>query len=432
MNRHGARVIGVVSAAAALLALATPARARADAVTQWNLNATDALINTAGQAPPVSVLHLAMVHGAVYDAVNAIDGGYQPYLVSPTATPRDSKDAAVATAAYRVLVNIVPAQQPALKALYDSSLAAISDGPAKTGGINVGEATAAAMIAARTNDGRFGPFRFTIGTTPGAWRPTPPQFANDPNAWLKDVKPFLIESSSQFRSEGPQELTSHQYAKEFAEVKSVGSLTSTTRTADQTLAANYWAEHPTRTWSRIFRTLAAQERLSTAESARMFAMLYLTAADALITVWDDKAHCSFWRPLTAIREADTDGNPRTVKDGAWLPLIANPPYPDHPSGHLGLSGSIGETLKDFFGGNKMAWSDTNNAGLSRSYTHFSQAIDEIVDVRVWSGSTSGPRTSKPPASASMSRSTATCTTSSLCTDPHYRRATRCRVWPGSG
>ena len=385
MNRHGARVIGVVSAAAALLALTTPARARADAVTQWNLNASNALINTAGQAPPVSVLHLAMVHGAVYDAVNAIDGGYQPYLAAPTATPRDSKDAAVATAAYRVLVNIVPAQQPPLKALYDSSLAAISDGAAKTGGINVGEAAAAAMIGARTNDGRFGLFRFTVGTTPGAWRPTPPQFANDPNAWLKDVKPFLIESSSQFRSEGPQELTSNQYAKEFAEVKSVGSLTSTTRTEDQTVAANYWAEHPTRTWSRIFRTLAAQERLSTPESARMFAMLYLTAADALITVWADKAHWSFWRPMTAIHEADSDGNPRTAKDGAWVPLIANPPYPDHPSGHLGLSGSIGETLKDFFGGNKMAWSDTNNAGLSRSYTHFSQAIDEIVDVRVWSG-----------------------------------------------
>ena len=385
MNRHSARAIGVVSAAAALLALATPARARADAVTQWNLNAATALIVSAGQAPPVSVLHLAMVHGAVYDAVNAIDGGYQPYLVSPAATAHDSKDAAVATAAYRVLVSIVPAQQPALKALYDSSLAAVPDGAAKAGGINAGEAAAAAMIAARTNDGRFGPFRFTIGTTPGAWRPTPPQFANDPNAWLKDVKPFLIESSSQFRSAGPQELTSNQYAKEFAEVKSVGSLTSTTRTEDQTLAANYWAEHPTRTWSRIFRTLAGQEQLSTAESARMFAMLYLTAADALITVWGDKAHYSFWRPMTAIHEADTDGNPRTVKDGAWLPLIVNPPYPDHPSGHLGLSGSIGETLKDFFGGNKMSWSDTNVAGQSRSYTHFSKAIDEIVDVRVWSG-----------------------------------------------
>jgi hypothetical protein len=385
MDRHRAHAWGLLLAAAVLIALATPGVARADAVTQWNLNASNALTVTAGQAPPVSVLHFAMVHGAVYDAVNGIDRGYQPYLVSPAAMPWDSKDAAVATAAYRVLVSIVPAQQPALLGLYDSSLAAIPDGPAKTGGINAGEAAAAAMIAARTNDGRFGPFRFTIGTTPGAWRPTLPAFVNDPNAWLKDVKPFLIESSSQFRSKGPHQLTSNQYAKEFAEVKSVGSATSTTRTGDQTHAANYWAEHPARTWSRIFRTLAAQENVSTVDSARLFAMLYLTAADALITVWDDKAHWSFWRPITAIHEADTDGNPKTVKDAAWRPLIPNPPYPEHPSGHLGLSGSIGETLKDFFRGNKMAWSDTNNAGLTRSFTRFSHAIAEIVDARVWSG-----------------------------------------------
>jgi hypothetical protein len=385
MNRHPARARGLVLAAAALIVLATPGVARADAVTQWNLNASNALTVTAGQAPPVSILHFAMVHGAVYDAVNGIDRGYQPYLVSPAAMPWDSKDAAVATAAYRVLVNIVPAQQPALLGLYNSSLAAIPDGPAKTGGINAGEAAAAAMIAARMNDGRFGPFRFAIGTTPGAWRPTLPAFVNDPNAWLKDVKPFLIVSSSQFRSKGPHKLTSNQYAKEFAEVKAVGSKTSTTRTEDQTHAANYWAEHPARTWSRIFRTLAAQENVSTVDSARLFAMLYLTAADSAISVWDDKAHWSFWRPITAIREADTDGNPRTVKDAGWESLIANPPYPDHPSGHLGLSGSVGETLKDFFRGNKMAWSDTNNAGLTRSFTHFSQAVDEIVSARVWSG-----------------------------------------------
>jgi hypothetical protein len=385
MNRHRASARGLILAAAALIALTTPAHARANAVTQWNLNASNALINTGGQAPPVAGLHLAMVQGAVYDAVNGIDRGYQPYLVSPTANPWDSKDAAVATAAYRVLVNIVPAQQPALLGLYNSSLAAIPDGPAKTGGINAGEEGAAAMTAARTNDGRFGPFRFTIGTTPGAWRPTLPMFVNDPNAWLKDVKPFLIESSSQFRTKGPHALTSNQYAKEFAEVKAIGSATSATRTADQTLAANYWAEHPVRTWSRIVRTLATQQNVSTVDSARLFAMVYLTAADSAITVWEDKARWSFWRPITAIREADTDGNPKTEKDASWLPLIANPPYPDHPSGHLGLSGSMCETLKDFFGGNKMAWSDTNNAGLSRSYTHFSQAVDEITDLRVWSG-----------------------------------------------
>jgi PAP2 superfamily len=241
------------------------------------------------------------------------------------------------------------------------------------------------MIAARTDDGRFGSFRFAVGFEPGVWRPVLPAFVNDPNAWLKDVKPFLIRGPSQFRSDGPLALTSRKYAREFTEVKSLGSATSTTRTADQTLAARYWAENPPATWSRIFRTLAAQEGLTLVKNARLFAMLYLTAADALISVWDDKAYWSFWRPITAIQEADTDGNSRTEPDAAWLPLIATPPYPEHPSGHTGLSGSIVKTLQQFFGTDKAAWSDTNNAGLTRSFTRFSHAIDEIIDARVWSG-----------------------------------------------
>jgi hypothetical protein len=378
------RVRVFVTVAVLALAVATPART--DTVTEWNLNASSALFVTAGQPPQLSVPHLAMVHGAVYDAVNAIDGGHEGYLISSRlASPSDSKEAAAATAAYRVLLNIVPGQKVVLDAQYAASLAGIPDGAAKTRGIAVGEAAAAAMIAARTNDGRFGPFRFAVGSAPGVWRPVLPAFVNDPNAWLKDVKPFLIESSSQFRSKGPLRLRSRKYAREYAEVKSLGSATSTTRTADQTLAARYWAENPPATWSRIFRTLSAQEGLSIAENARLFAMLYMTAADALISVWDDKAYWSFWRPITAIREAGGDGNPATQPDAAWLPLIANPPYPEHPSAHNALSGSIVATLRKFFGTDKVAWTDTNNAGLTRSFTRFSHAIKEIVDARVWSG-----------------------------------------------
>ncbi len=371
---------------AALLALAVASPARTDTVTEWNLNASNAIFVTAGQPPQQSVPHLAMVHGAVYDAVNAIDGGHEGYLISSRlATPSDSKEAAAATAAYRMLLTIVPGQKVVLDAQYAASLAGIPDGAAKTRGIAVGEAAAAAMIAARTNDGRFGPFRFAVGSAPGVWRPVLPAFVNDPNAWLKDVKPFLIESSAQFRSKGPLRLTSRKYAREYAEVKALGSATSTTRTADQTLAARYWAENPPATWSRIFRKLSAQEGLSIAENARLFAMLYMTAADALISVWDDKAYWSFWRPITAIREADTDGNPATEADPAWLPLIVNPPYPEHPSAHNALSGSIVATLRKFFGTDKVAWTDTNNAGLTRSFTRFSHAIKEILDARVWSG-----------------------------------------------
>jgi hypothetical protein len=378
--------MSLVAAILAVAAVAVASPARADTVTEWNLNASSALFVTAGQPPQLSVPHLAMVHGAVYDAVNAIDGGHEGYLISSRlASPSDSKEAAAATAAYRMLVSIVPGQQTVLDAQYAASLAGIPAGTAKTRGIAVGEAAAAAMKAARTEDGRFGAFRFAVGSAPGVWRPVLPAFVNDPNAWLKDVKPFLIESSSQFRSKGPLPLTSRKYAREYAEVKALGSAASTTRTADQTLAARYWAENPPATWSRIFRTLSAQQGLSMAENARLFAMLYMTAADALISVWDDKAHSSFWRPITAIREADTDGNPATEPDAAWLPLIANPPYPEHPSGHTGLSGSIVATLREFFGTDKIAWTDTNTAGLTRSFTRFSQAIDEIVDARIWSG-----------------------------------------------
>jgi hypothetical protein len=375
-----------ILAVAVLAAMTAPGVARADTVTQWNSNASTALMGVAGQPPQVSVTHLAMVHGAVYDAVNAIDGGYEGYLLtSKVATPFDSKDAAAAAAAYGVLSHLVPAQQAVLDAQYAASLAGIPDGTQKTRGIAVGSAAAAAMIAARTDDGRFGAYRFTIGTLPGQWRPVLPAFVNDPFAWLKDVRPFLVRDASQFGSKGPLPLESRAYARELDEVKSIGSLTSTTRTADQTHAARYWAENPPNTWSRVFRTISAQEGLSLAENARLYAMLYMNAADSLITVWNDKAKFSFWRPITAIREADTDGNRWTTADPNWLPLIATPPYTEHASGHGGLSGSIVAVFQHFFGTDEIGWSDTTNGGLTRSFSRFSQAIDEVVEARIWSG-----------------------------------------------
>ena len=374
----------ILAALVAAFALAAPGLARADTVTEWNLNASMAV---AAQPPQQSVPHLAMVQGAVYDAVNAIDAGHEGYLLtSRVGSPFDSKEAAAATAAYRVLLSLPGAVKSTLDAQYAASLAGIADGVPKTRGIAVGEAAAAAMIAARTADGRFGPPGFPLGTPgPGVWEPVLPAFVNDPNAWLRNVKPFLLESSSQFRTAGPDPLTSNRYARDFDEVKQYGSAASTVRSADQTHMARYWAENPPGTWSRVFRTLSAQTGLSLAENARLYAMLYTSGADALITVWDDKAHYMFWRPITAIRRADTDGNPLTEKDEAWLPLIPTPPYPDHPSGHAGLSGSFVATLQDFFGTDRIGWTDTNNAGLTRSFTRFSQAIDEVVDARVWSG-----------------------------------------------
>jgi hypothetical protein len=393
MLSHRMRRVGLSLAAAALLTLAAAAPARADAVTEWNLHATNALVVTGMQTPPVSTIHLAIVHGAVYDAVNSIDGRYEPYLVNVRARRWYSKEAAAATAAYRVLAGLLPAQHGTLGPLYATSLAGIPPGRAKDGGIAVGEIAAAAMLAARTNDGRFPatPFRFPAPATPqdpwpaGQWRPTPPGFVNDPFAWVKDVRPFLIFDPADFRSAGPNELTSRKYAREFNEVKLLGSATSPERTADQTDMARFWAEGPV-ILTRITRQLSAAGRLDTADNARLFAMLYLTAADSAISCWQDKARWLFWRPVTAIRDADRDSNRATEPDTGWSPLINTPPYPDHPSGLACVGGSMARTLRDFFGRNRVEFSATSsNSNTTRSFTSFSQAVEEMVDARVYSG-----------------------------------------------
>ena len=209
-----------------------------------------------------------------------------------------------------------------------------------------------------------------------------------PIAWVKDVKPFLIKKASQFRSDGPYELTSRKYAREFNEVKTVGSASAplTDRSLDQTNAALYWAENPPRTLEPDLQLAAPlSEGVSLVENARLFAEAHLTIADTFIAVWDEKGTTRSGGPITAIREADTDGNPTTEKDENWLPLVANPAYPEHPSGHLGLSGSSGKTLQQFFGTDKLAWTDTNIGGRTRSFTRVSDAIEEIENARVWSG-----------------------------------------------
>lgn len=369
---------------ASLTAVAAPPPP--DTVVKWNEYAVNALIVTALQPPTVSALHLAMVHGAVYDAVNAIDGGYEPYLVSPKAKKSYSKDAAAATAAFKVLVNIVPTQAAALQPLYDSTLAAIHDGPAKTGGIRVGERAAAAMIKARADDGRYGPPGFPVGTEPGEWRPTPTLFLNDPAAWVADVEPFLLKSTSQFRSKEPAELTSARYTRDFNEVKSIGSAASTTRTSEQTDIAKFWADHGIALWSRMFRQISDTEDLSVVENARLLAMLYLTSADAVINCWNDKGYYGSWRPVTAIREATSDGNPKTAPDTGWLPLIETPPFPEYPAGHGCATSSIVRTLQRFFGTDQMDFgTESAYSKTTRTFTSFSEALEEVIDARVYSG-----------------------------------------------
>src|SRR6266496_478618 len=395
--------------APALVALVSPTVVRANAVTDWNLIASNAIVVTGGQPPPVSALSFAMVQAAVYDAVNAIDRTHQPYLPEPPSNPTDSKEAAAATAAFRVLVGfpdlpgLFPAQLPTLQPQYDAYIAALPDNPpgSKAAGIAIGEATASAMLIARMNDGRFGPTPtpYPSPAPPGIWRPTPPNFLNDPAAWVGNVLPFLVPNVEMLRTDGPNPLTSAEYAEDFNEVKELGSLTSTTRTPDQTDAAIFWQDHAHALFNRIFRTLAASQNLNIVDSARLFAMENLAAADAAIGCWNDKYYYWFWRPITAIREADTDGNPATEADPTWLPLfdpatpvcnpllpLFTPPFPDHPSGHACATGAFVNTLQNFFGTDKIAVSAfSNKSCTTRSFERFSDMLSEVIDARVWAG-----------------------------------------------
>jgi hypothetical protein len=388
-----------------VIALTSPTAARADAVTDWNLIASTTIVVNAGQPPPVSVLHFAMVHGAVYDAVNAIDRGHQPYLVQPPSNPTDSKEAAAATAAFRVLVGFddLPGpfrnQLPTLQPQYDNYIAALPDNPpgSRAAGVTIGEATARAMLTARLNDGRFGPPPTLYLPALGIWRPTPPNFAQDPAPWVGNVRTFIVPNAEMLRTDGPNALTSAAYTEDFNEVKTLGSLYSTTRTADQTDGAIFWQDQGTALWNRIFRTLAASQELDIVENARLFAMGNLAAADALIGCWNDKYYWQFWRPITAIREADTDGNPATVADPTWLPLfdpatpvppppLVTPPFPDHPSGHCCATSAFVHTLQNFFGTDKIGFSaHSNKSGTTRSFGRFSDALKEVIDARVWAG-----------------------------------------------
>jgi hypothetical protein len=355
-----------------------------DQVLAWNQHAYDELIGVKAQAPVVAVLHLAMVHGAVYDAVNAIDRGYEPYIGAPAAQETYSEDAAAAAAGYRVLLALLPDREPQLTGYYTASLALIPDGEAEEGGVAVGEAAAAAMIAARADDGRFGEPSFTEGSAPGEWRRLSPTGNNF--KWVGDVDPFLVPDAARFATDGPLPLTSAKYAAEFDQVKTLGRATGSTRTPDQTEQALFWGDHAAAMWTRIFRQLALSQGLSTAENARYFGMLYLTGADAVIACLRDKEAWGFWRPTTAIREAANDDNPATVADPTWVSLLSNPPYPDHPSSHNCYSSATVQTLRDFFGTNSISFSATHaTLGITRTYSHFSDAINEIRLARVYAG-----------------------------------------------
>jgi hypothetical protein len=330
----------------------------------------------------------AYVAIAVYDSVMAIEGGYRPFAIDVDAPQGASAQAAVAAAAYRILAHYLPAQdQGILKPAYDASLASIPADQAKDDGIDTGEHVASLLIAQRANDH----FRNTVTYTPpnppipGVWIPT----AQTPpiGTYLGGMRPFSLKSAGQFRPGGPPALPSKRWARDYNEVKELGSRTSTTRTADQTLAARFWAEPPVQQARGSFRKFILDRRLDVADAARFIAMISVVYADALIACFDAKYHYAFWRPITAIPAGDTDGNDETVGDANWVPLLpATPNHPEYPSAHSCITPAGGRVIARFMGTKKIDFTVPSLTGLGdRHFTRPKDLASEVGNARIWGG-----------------------------------------------
>ncbi|MEY2565117.1 MAG: hypothetical protein QOH88_3310 [Verrucomicrobiota bacterium] len=375
--------------------LAAQLQVSADTVADWNAIAERSIL-TAKHPPPVAALDLAITQVAIYDAITAIDGRYQPYYVRiPNAT--GSMDAAGAKAGHDILVNLFPAQSSQLDADYEAYLAqhniSLTDP-----GVTVGAQAAAGIAALRSNDGRFPSSQppFTGGTGPGQWRPTPSYEPGAPASytpgltpWVAAVRPFTFNDVGDYAADGPPALTSAQYTEDFNEVKSVGSRTSTTRTPAQTQLAYFWADSGPLMWQRGLRDIASRYALSIGDSARMFALVDLAAADAQIACWNSKYEYNFWRPITAITLADQDGNPNTEADPNWRPLINTPNFPEYTSGHTTSSAAAAEMLETVLGTKKVEFTITTTNGLAnpktQTYSNLTDPIRDVIDARICAG-----------------------------------------------
>ncbi len=361
-------------------------------VVQWN-RALLAIVRTPKAQP--ATIHptrsFAIMHAAIYDAVNAIDRTHKLYLIRLTGVSRfASQDAAADAAAHAVLVTLYPGFQKTLDAQLQQLLAQIPDGVDKAEGINIGQTVAERILALRSNDGSANaPISFIFGTAPGDYQSTPPNFPKQPQFtnW-SNVTPFALERASQFRPGPPPALTSDTYSDVFNEVQSLGIAGSNTATPDQALTGRFWNGAIQNYWNEIAQTAAVAHNLTTAQNARLFALLNLTIADGVIAFYDAKYTYNFWRPVTAIREAATDGNPKTFPNPNWLPEVGNTtPDPAYPGAHAVISASGASVLISFLRRNHFDFRVTSEVlpGVDRSFTSFSAAAEEATLSRIFAG-----------------------------------------------
>jgi hypothetical protein len=360
-----------------------------DQVIQWNATLLQVL-QTKGAQP--ATIHptrsMAIVHLAIYDAVNAIVRGHAPYL-RVHAPGSASPDAAAAAAGHTALLLLFPNQQSVIDAQFQNSLSQIGNGPSVRRGIRIGNAAAQAIVAARTNDGSdTTPSAFVPQSGPGEYQLTPPNFQPPVFTNWPGVRPFALASASQFRPAPPPAVTSARYTTDFDEVKSLGQDSSTTRSADQTDIGKFWGAAPVwNVWNQIAQMAGLSFGNTLEQDARMFALLDTSLADGVIAFYDAKYTYHRWRPVTAVRAADADGNPDTAGDPNWTPLATTALDPSYVGAHAEVSQSAATTLRDFFGTDRLDFSLTNPSlpGIVRSFQSFSQAADEAAASRIFAG-----------------------------------------------
>ena len=399
-NRHRIRRGGIALALLAAVVLALSGASTSSAkpvaggppdtyVANWDAVGTQAF-SAAALSPAEGHTIFAYVAIAVYDSVMAIKGGHEPFAVDVDAPANTSAEAAVAAAARRVLENYLPAQTGIVETAYAASLSGIPDGVAKTNGVTVGTAVADLLIVQRSDDG----FRANVGYTPpnpagpGDWVPTA---ATPPiGSYLGRMRPFALRSADQFRPKGPPALGSKKWADEYNEVKTIGSNAATSpRTADQTAAARFWAEAPVQQARGSFRKFVLDRQLDVTDASRFMAMMSVTYADGLIACFDAKYLYERWRPITAIRAGDTDGNSATVGDPSWTPLLpATPNHPEYPSAHSCITPAAGLVISRFLNSQQIDFtipSVANPAAPARTFATPDALANEVSNARIWGG-----------------------------------------------
>jgi membrane-associated phospholipid phosphatase len=349
------------------------------------------ILRTAGAQPPTihSTRSFAILHASIFDAVNNIDGTYSPYLVRLSNVSRlASQPAAADQAAHDVLVILYPGFRATLDAELQQDLAQVSNGQSKDDGIAIGQAVAAQILSLRSNDGSgISPPPFIPGNQPGDYQLTPPNFAAADFTQWPQVTPFALARADEFRPGPPPDLTSDEYTSVFNEVKSLGFINSTTRTSRQTLIGTFWNGNIQDFWNEIAQTAALRHHLNLARSARLFALLNISLADTAIAFFDAKYTYQFWRPVTAIQMAGSDGNPSTEPNPTWLPLTTKTaPDPAYPGAHSAISAAGAEVLRFYFG-QQFIFDVTSEslAGVTRHFTSFSAAAEEAGLSRIYAG-----------------------------------------------